>query len=175
MDLAYIYFTLSSAFNAVVITILGALVFIQNRKSYENKIFILFCAAVAFWAYAYIFWPLARTSEGTLLSFQLLHIGACYVFILYLHFTVIWLNIYKIKKVQIYFGYIVATIFSLSVFSTNFISGMAPKFSMRYWAEPGILYHLYLVMFFGFVFYSSLLSYYNNSLISFIIFSSISK
>jgi len=34
---------------------------------------------------------------------------------------------------------------------------MVPKFSMEYWAEPGILYHLYLIMFFGFFLYASYL------------------
>lgn len=155
MSLVYIYFALSALLNAVVSTVLGLFILFKDKRSNINRTFALFCFGVAAWSYAYIFWPLAKTAEGTLLSFRLLHFGACFVSVFYLHFVVNWLGLYKQKKHIIRFGYSLAVLFALTVFTPLFIKDMVPKFSMRYWAEPGILYHFYLMMFFGFFFYSS--------------------
>lgn len=157
MDPFYIYFSLSSLFNAVVSTVFGLYVFWINKKHPVNITFALFCFGITIWSFPYIFWPLAKTEAGTLLAFQLLHIGACYVSIFYLHFVVTWLYLYPKNKKLVYIGYILATFFALSGFSPLFIQGVVPKFSMRYWAEPGILYHFYLLMFFGYFFYASYL------------------
>lgn len=154
MDISYLYFTFSGVFNAVVSTLLGLLVYFKDPRSQVNKTLSLFCFGVAMWSYAYIFWPLSQTAEETLLYFQLLHIGACFVSIFYLHFVVIWLNLYQAQKKIIIFGYLTSAIFSLLVFSPHFIKGMVPKFSMYFWAEPGVLYHFYLLNFFGWFFYS---------------------
>lgn len=159
------YFSLSGLFNAITSTLLGLFVFFKNRHSKINKTFALFCFCVAAWSYPYIFWPLAETKSATLFWFQLLHIGPFYASIAYLHFVSTWLGIYqKIKKVVIS-GYFLATFFLVFVFSPLFIKNMVPKFSMRFWAEPGILYHFYLLLFFGFAFYSSylLLTNYNKT------------
>jgi len=157
MDPFYIYFTLSSLFNAVVSTIFGVYVFWINKKHPVNITFALFCFSVAAWAYPCIFLTLAKTATSVFLLFQLLQVGACYISILYFHFVVNWLYLYPKKKISVYVGYVLATFFALSIFSPWFIQGVVPKFSMRYWAEPGILYHFYLLMFFGYFFYASYL------------------
>ena len=157
MSISYIYFAFSALLNVVVSTIFGVYVFYINRKSPVNRTFALFCFGVALWSLPYIFWPLAKTAGGALLSFQLLHIGSSYVSIFYFHFVVNWLNLYQRKRILVYIGYALATFFALSVFSPLFIKGMAPKFSMTYWAEIGVLYHFYLIMFFYFFLHASYL------------------
>ncbi len=157
MTISYLYFSLSALFNAVISTLLGIFIYSRNRKSKVNISFSLFCLSVALWSYAYIFWPLAKTAQGTLLSFQLLHIGACFTSIFYLYFVVTWLDIEKQNRKILYFGYCIATLFASLVFSPLFIKDMVPIFNMRFWAVPGILYPFYLAMFFGFIIYSSYL------------------
>ena len=157
MDIWYIYFSLSALINAVISAFFGLFIYIKNREAKANKIFILFCFGVAAWSFPYIFWPLAKTPENTLMAFQLLHVGACYVSILYFHFVVEWLGMFEKMKKVVYFGYFIASFFVLIIPTSLFIYDMVPKFSMRYWAEPGILYHFYLVMFFSYFFYSSYL------------------
>lgn len=157
MEASYIYFAFSAAFNAFVSTFLGFLIWLKNKKSKVNRNLAWFSFGVALWSYAYILWPLASSRELTLLSFQLLHIPACFVSIFYLHFVVNWLGIYKKQKLIIWAGYIVSCFFASFTFSSAFIFDMAPKFNMRFWAVPGPLYHYYLIMFFGLVIYSSYL------------------
>ncbi len=157
MQASYIFFSLSAVISAFISTLFGFFIYFRNKQSKMNKTFALFCFGVTIWSIPYIFWPLATTAKETLLAFQLLHIGACYVSIFYFHFTVRWLEIFEKKKKIIYVGYILATLFALSIPTPFFIKDIVPKFSMRYWAEPGILYHFFLVMFFGYFLYSSYL------------------
>lgn len=157
MTLSYLYFAFSGIFNTSVSIILGLLFLLHRKENKANKIFVYFCLAVAVWSLTYVAWPLAQTSEETLRAFQILHIPACFVSILYLHFVVRWLGLYEQKKKIVYIGYLLSVLFSLSTFSPYFIVRMVPKFSMRFWAVPGPLYHWYLILFFGLFLYSSYL------------------
>ena len=156
MTIAYLYFSFSALFNALVSTFLGLFIYFKGKNEI-NKSFALFCFGVAAWSYPYIFWPLATTKEGALLAFQLLHISACFISIFYLNFVLRWLGLYEKRKYTVYFGYLLSLFFVCFIPTTLFIKDMVPKFSMRFWAEPGILYHFYLVMFFSYFLYSSYL------------------
>ncbi len=159
MSLIYSYFSVSAIITAIISLLFGIIIFFRNSRTNANKIFVLFCFTVACWSIPYIFWPFAKTQENTLLFFQLLHIAACYVSVIYFHFVVVWLDIKNKKKYIVYLGYLLATFFVITIPTKLFISDMVPKFSMRYWAEPGILYHFYLLMFFGYFLYSSYILY----------------
>ena len=154
MDLFY---SLSGLINALTSLTLGLLLFCKNKKSKVNQTFALLCISVATWSFAYMFWPLATTKEEALFWFQTLHIGSSFFSIAYLHFVTTWLGIYKQNKVIIIFGYFLAAFFALSVYSPWFITDVVPKYSMEFWPEPGIQYHFYLLMFFGYAIYSTIL------------------
>ena len=149
-----LYFALSGLFIAITSIALGLFVFLKNKKAKVNQSFALFCVSVFVWSGFYILWPLAESKEGTLFWFRMLHVGSIFISITYFHFIVTWLGLYQKKKKAVFIGYCLAFFFLLFVFSPLFIKDMVPKFSMRYWAEPGILYHFYLLMFFGFAIYS---------------------
>lgn len=159
MTLAYLYFAFSGVINAVVSIVLGFFIFLRDRHNKANRSFALFCASIAAWSCPYVLWPMAKTAEETLRSFQLLHIGACFVPIFYFQFVLNWLDLYKEKRWILYFGYVTSTFFAFFVFSPLFIRDVVPKFSMLYWAEPGIMYHFFLINFFSFFFYSTYLLY----------------
>ncbi|MBU2542792.1 hypothetical protein KJ785_04510 [Patescibacteria group bacterium] len=157
MDTAYIYFSFSAIFNAFVSIFLGFLILFRDRKNKVNQTLALFSFGVGLWSIFYILWPMAETRANTLIFFQLLHIPACFVSIFYLHFVVSWLDIYKKQRWVIRIGYVISTFFASLTFTPYFITGMVPRFSMRFWAVPGPLYHYYLSMFFGIFVYSSFL------------------
>jgi len=157
MEASYLYFAFSAVFNAFVSTFLGFLILFKDKGNKVNRNLAWFSFGVALWSYFYILWPLATTRELTLLSFQLLHIPACFVSIFYLHFVVNWLGIYKKQRLIIWIGYLLSFYFGAFTFTSAFIAGMVPKFSMHFWAIPGILYHYYLIMFFGVFIYASYL------------------
>ncbi|MBF0485726.1 MAG: hypothetical protein HQL16_04340, partial [Candidatus Omnitrophica bacterium] len=162
----YTYFALSGLFNAIVSTLFGFFILYKDAKNNVNRTFAAFSFSVAAWSYAYIGWPLAHTAKETLFWFQLLHIGASFTPITYFHFVLSWLNISDLRnKIILYLGYGLACIFASTTFSNFFINGMVPKFSLKYWAVPGILYHYYLIYFFFYVFLSSclLINFYKKN------------
>ncbi|MFH0923185.1 MAG: histidine kinase N-terminal 7TM domain-containing protein, partial [Candidatus Falkowbacteria bacterium] len=145
-----LFFAISGLVNALTSTILGIFVVMKNKKSKANQTFAFFCFCVAAWSYAYIFWPLAKDAPTTLFWFRVLHLGAFYVSVALLHFVAVWLGVFQKKKKLIIFGYVISSFFALFAFSSLFIKEVVPKFSMRYWANPGILYHFYLIHFFSY-------------------------
>ncbi len=148
------YYILTGLINAITSTILGLFVYFKNRKSATNKSFALFCLSMAAWSWAYIFWPEAPDKTTTFFWARALHIGAIFIPITYFCFTITLLNLYQEKKRILKFGYLLAFFFLIFSFSPFFIRDLVPKLSFKYWPEPGILYHFYLLMFFGYVFYS---------------------
>jgi len=157
------YYALSGLINAIASTVLGLLVYFRDRKNSLNRSFALFCFSVALWSWAYIFWPGAQTKASALLAFQALHVGAILVPIAYFRFTIIFLNLYNEKNKQriLKVGYFLVLFFWLFVFTPLYIKDMVPKFSFRFWAEPGILYHFFLLMFFGYASYCWYLLFVN--------------
>jgi signal transduction histidine kinase len=153
----YLFFFFSALFNALTSLGLGIFVFSKNGRNETNRIFVYLCLAVSIWSFFYLGWPLSKTSESALFWFRLLHIGAAFTPITYFHFVVSWLGIGKRNKFFIRFGYVLSLVFSFLVFSPFFITEMIPKFHMRFWAEPGIAYHFYLLYFFFYFIFSSIL------------------
>lgn len=154
-----LFFSFSGLVNALSSTILGLIVYFKNKKSVVNQSFAMFCFAIALWSYPYIAWPLAETAESTLLWFQLLHIGAIFIPVFYLFFLGAWLGIYKRIRKMIYFALAFSLFFLFSIFTPYFITEVVPKFSLKFWAEPGIIYHFYILYFFIFSIYSFYLLY----------------
>ena len=149
-----LFYALTGLINAVTSTFLGFFVYFKNRKSKINQVFVLFCLSVAMWSYAYYFWPGAVDKKTALLSFQLLHIGAIFIPVCYLHFVLVWLNIYKEKRGVLKLGYLTSFILCCFIFTPLFIKDIVPKLSFKYWGEPGILYHFFLFFFFLYAFYA---------------------
>jgi len=148
-----LYYVLTGLINAITSTILGIVVYFKNRKNPLNKSFALFCLSVAVWSWAYCFWPGAQDRVSALFWFRALHIGAIFIPICYFHFTIVFLNLYQEKKRILKLGYLVAFIFCVFDFTPLFIKDMVPKLSFSYWGVPGILYHFFLLMFFGYAIY----------------------
>ena len=153
----YLFFSLSGFINAFLATIFGVFFFINREGNKARKNFSFFCFAMAFWSYPYIMWPLAVNKSDVLFWFQILHLGSFFIPTTYFHFVISWLDIYKKNKYALYFAYFLSIFFSLFVFSPYFIKDMVPKFSINFWAVPGVLYHFYLLFFFLYFLYSSFL------------------
>jgi len=130
------------------------LVFLRNRESVLGKTFVVFCLSMSLWSLGYFFPldPLDR--EFTFLSFRLLHVPAIFIAVAHFHFICAFLEIIEKHKKIIIGGYIINFIFLLFSQSKFFIADMVPKFSVAYWGEPGVLYHLWLAIWLGFIVYS---------------------
>ncbi|MEK9135463.1 MAG: ATP-binding protein [Patescibacteria group bacterium] len=150
-----LFYLISSIVNTVTSIILGTFVYFQNRRSNTNKYFGLFAFSVAFWSTGYFFWHLAPEQNAALFWLRMLMAGAVFVPIFYFHFIASLLDLTKKIKSFLWFGYISAFIFLFfNFFTPYFIKSTSPKLFFPFWPEPGIVFHIFLLIFFLYTFYS---------------------
>lgn len=149
-----LYYSFSAFINAILSFLLGFFVLSRNIKGRVNQTFALFSFSIGIWSLFYIMWPLSEDKESALIWFRLLHIGSIFISITFLHFVTAWLGTTKKNRLIIIIGYIISFYFLLNIFSNNFIKDVEQKFSFEYWGVPGYLYHIYLLFFFLYLFYS---------------------
>ena len=152
-----IFFSITGLINCLTATGLGIFVYLNNKTSEVHQRYALFNLAVAFWSFGYIFWPIAETKQETLYWFRILHIGAIFIPVCFLHFTTAFLKINRKRVIKS--GYFLSLFFLSFIFSPLFIKDMIPISIFKYWGVPGPLYHLYLLMFVIYALYACSLLY----------------
>ena len=149
---------LSTSFNAVVAFVSGLFVYQLAPKNQLHQAFGTFCFFMMCWAIFYFFPAFPDNYLLSKLSFKLLHIGAAFIAIAHFYFIVVFLGIYEKYKKVIYAGFGFNLIFiPFIAFSELFIEDVVHKFTFGYWAVPGLLYHLWLIVWLGFILWSVML------------------
>ncbi len=156
----YLFIFISAVFNCIVGSIIGISIYLKDKKSSVNRTFAIFCLFVSLWSMAYFF-PVVQDSEKlSLLSFRLLHVGAVFVAVSHFHFICAVLDIVKEKKKYIIFAYILNAIIAIFFIPTKFfISEVVAKEPFNYWANVGIVYEIWLIIWLGYVVASVYLLY----------------
>ena len=150
----YLFFAITALINGLVALATGAVVYFKNKKNLINQTFAIFCFAIAFWALG-SFWPLVTDDpELSLVSFRVLHVGAFFLAIANFHFICSILGIVDKQKRFIQVGYAASSLFLLAIPTSLFISGVVPKHNLSLWADVGILYHIWLAIWFAYFAYS---------------------
>ncbi len=150
------FYALSALINFITSAVLGVLVIIKNRSA-KNVAFFLFCAAVAFWSFFYLVWQLATDAESALLWSRVLMAGAIFIPAAYLHFVYALIGLLQKRRMDIILTYGVFGLFLLADFTPKFVSHVEPQAGFPYWPIAGPLYSLFLVIWFFYVIYSTIL------------------
>lgn len=153
------FYAIAGLINAVTSTFLGFLVYFKNKKVNTNKIFTLFCLSIAIWGYAYFAWQISTTKEIALFWSRALMVGAIFMPITYFHFVLAFLGKISEKKKFLIFGYFAAFLFLILNFTPLFIKEVGPALSFKFWPQPGVVFHPFILMFFIYFFYSFSLLY----------------
>lgn len=141
------FYALSPLVNALTSIIAGILILLADSKSRVNRIFFLFAGALAFWSFAYFLWQISIEREAALFWVHMLMAGSIWITPLYLHFVASFLGEAEKLRIFIVFGYAAAIFFSvINWVSDSFITKVVPKEQFLFWPEPGIWYHLFLVV-----------------------------
>lgn len=152
------YYAISALVNFALSFILGGIVFLKNPKSKINLTFALFASAVALWSLSYFFWQIAILENQALFWSRVLMAFAIFIPAFYLHFVFSLVGNNK-KKVLI-ITYILFSIFLLiNLLTPQFIVGVKPLLSFRFWPIPGTVFHLFLLVWGVYVVYSTYLLY----------------
>jgi len=153
------YFAFSALFNCLVGGLLGGLIFLKDKKK-ESRLFSYWTFSVSFWSFGYYMWQISTDPATALFWCKLLMIGAAFIPVVNLHFVVSFLKIFEKHKISVYLSYALALFFLAISYTTDwFVKSIEPKLSFNLWPTPGILYPLFLAMFFGLLGYSFVLMY----------------
>ncbi|MCM8779488.1 MAG: ATP-binding protein [Candidatus Omnitrophica bacterium] len=133
---------------------LGVSIYFRNKDSFINKICALLNLSVGIWNFGYFGSLRAVTNESALIwSRFVLYGGAIFIPTLFLHFTITFLNLKQ--KAIIYLSYICTFIFLILNFGSNlFIKNMSKKLIFKFYSEPNILYHFFILFFASCIVYS---------------------
>ena len=145
------YYTLISLFTGILSCFLGIFCYLKNPKSITNKIWALLNLSIGFWAFSTFMMMFSRNHASGLFWCRMLHFGAIFIPIFYLHFAFSLSN-YK-KRDFLIVGYILTNIFLVLNFTNLVIKDAIPKLSFRFYPVGGIFYPPFLLMFISFPIY----------------------
>ncbi len=147
----------SAILNAISYLILFFFLLFKKSKNAVSWTLLGLYFFAEIWALGYFF-PFTSSSESlSLLSFQLLHVGAVFLTAAHFHFICAFLGITHLKRKAIFMGYALNALILPFVFTEWFISGMSPRGSLTYFFDPGMLYHFWLALWFFYFTYAALL------------------
>jgi len=147
------FYALSALINAIVSTVLGIFVFSRNRKDIRYITHSLFCLSVAVWSYFYFVWQITSDENLALFSCRGLMAGAIFIPVCYLHHLFTFFDIYARKKKLILYGYSVGLLFLILDFTPLFVKDVSPKLIFKFWPNPGVAYHPFLIIWAWYVIY----------------------
>ena len=154
------FFALSALVNLLSSLLIGSFVLFRNTKNSLNRNFAYFCFSVAFWSFGYIFWQLSNNYDSAYFWSRFLMVGAAgaplFYFTLVIHF--LKLTQKRFYKWQKFFAYGVFSIFTLLNITTQWlVKSVEPRLTFPFWPIGGRIFYPFLLAFFGYVIYASIL------------------
>ncbi|MBD3264183.1 MAG: GHKL domain-containing protein [Candidatus Omnitrophica bacterium] len=147
------FWALSGLVNGITSTILGIIVYSKHRRSLPHIMYGLFCLSVAIWSYSYFFWQISSSRASALFWSRALMGGAIFIPIFYIHHIFALVGLQQAKKKILILGYIFAGIFFILDFTPFFVKDVNSKLWFSYWPEPGVVFPLFLSVWFWFIVY----------------------
>lgn len=153
------FFAISALINLLTSLILGFFVLASNRRNKVNLTFFLFTLSIAFWSFGYYFWQISDQESMALFWTRFLMAGAVFIPFTYLSFVYAFLGMLKRRK-----GFLIFTLFLfLLFFSLNFtdlfVNRVEPILDFDFWPMAGPVYSIFLLTWFFYVAYTTLLLY----------------
>lgn len=150
-----LFFIISAVINAITSISLGIFVYFQNPRKKLNLYFSLFAISVALWSMGYFAWQTAKDAETAVIWLRVLMAGAVFIPVSYFHFVVTLVELSRRLRTLLIGGYVFAFVFvPLTLFTDSVVNDVAPKLWFPFWPQPGILFHIFLFVFFAYAIYS---------------------
>ncbi|MCX5715539.1 MAG: ATP-binding protein [Candidatus Omnitrophica bacterium] len=152
------FFSFSALLNAITSLVLGAFVFIKNKKDARNITFGLMCLSIFVWSAFYFLWQISTAEYPALIFTRGLMAGSIFIPIFYVHLIFVLFNIQKNKRKVLSMLYIYACLMLIADSTRYFIKSVSPKACFSFWPNPGILFHLFLSIWISVVCYGLFLT-----------------
>ncbi|MCQ9206783.1 MAG: ATP-binding protein [Omnitrophica bacterium] len=166
MNSSNIYYPLSGLINAFTSIILGLFVLSKNRSNIKHITYALFCLSIAVWSSFYFAWLVTDVEGVALFCSRGFMAGAIFIPCFYLHHIVTLLNLNVVKRRLIRLIYGFSFIALLANLTPDFVTGLTPRLSFKFWPIPGIIFNIFLPTWGFIAVYGAylILKSYNNSI-----------
>lgn len=143
------HYVIALLLTSVTFATMGIFVLLKNSRSLVNRTFFLHFISIATWSLFEGLGIVVPDKDLALLLWRVNHIGVIFIPIFLIHFIFSLLDINRGKRKVLFIIYSIGLIFLILDSTDLFISDVTPKFSFRYFIEPGIIYP---VFFFSWIF-----------------------
>jgi serine phosphatase RsbU (regulator of sigma subunit) len=142
----------------ITTSLIGFFVYSKNPRKLFNKIWLVFCLAVAIFGFGFFKVDTSATKEAALFWWQFMYVGVIFIAVTFLHVNLEFLNISNRKA--LYFLYPINLCFLLiDLFSRAFFKSVTWKFSNIWYADAGNLFLYFVLIWWGTVAYALCLVY----------------
>jgi len=147
-------FSISCLITFLVSFLFALFVFLSNRKSRLNLLWLLTALSISVWSLG--FWGVVSSKTYSLawLSQCLLDFGGILIPILFFNFVIELSGLWERYKNSIKFSLTLGILLIILSFTPLFKKEMAPYKTFNYWVVPGHLYFLFPVVFVLFTFFA---------------------
>ncbi len=150
------YIVILPLLSGILVLYLGFFIFLKNKRSKLNLIFLFFSFATFIWFFGTFMMFLSKDSERALFWDKFVYIGVIFIPVLVYDFGMIFINQEPKKRKIIFYGYFFSTFFLiLDLFSPFFINGTF-KYEWGFHSRAQLFHHFFL---FYFILYLFLLFY----------------
>jgi len=147
------FWALGGLINGIAATVFGLFVYLKNIKKPINKLWGFFSFTVALWGYSYFFWQISTDEPTALFWCRSLMVGVIFIPVAFLHFLLVWLEIYDHKKKLLGACYIVSILAFVLNYTPLFIKKFASISYFKFWPQAGIAYLPFVIFWVWLVFY----------------------
>jgi len=145
------FYAISALVNTLTSIVLGFLILFSNPRKELNVTFFLAAFSVATWSLFYFLWQIAVDATSALYYVHLLMAASIFISPTYFHFVASHIHRTKELRTWIAFGYAQAILFFIFNWSPLFVASVQPKGGFPFWPEPGMLYHVFLLVSWAFI------------------------
>ncbi len=141
------YYAITGLVNLITSIFLGVFILTKSAHIKTNRIYAYFCFSIAFWSLFYYLSFSIKEQYFSEYCFRTCMAGVVLMPALFIHFTLSFLKKERSKKF-IFLEYLLAIGFMLSIYTPWYATSATPFLVFKSWANPGFLFHFFLVYFF---------------------------
>jgi signal transduction histidine kinase len=143
------FFSISGLFTGITCSAMAVLVFLKGYKEFINRLWGIFCIAVAIWGFTGYWIALEQNEQQALILWKVSYLGVTLIPPLYYHFVTSFIGLQKRRELVIVY---ILGIFFFAMGSTPLMTrGVHRLFDQFFYLSPGPLYYPFFAYFFGIV------------------------
>lgn len=144
------YCVFTSGINAIASFVLAVVLFLKKPRGPANTAFCWFALSGALWSVFYFLWQTSTDAAHALFFSRWLSAAAILIPVAYFQFVLRLLG--QVNKLAVRGGFALALLSAfLSLGTDTIVAGLVPKNVFPFWPVPGLLYPVYLFIFFGYL------------------------